>query len=113
MRAYHAALVGRPRRHWGANANIFSRRPQNVGPTPRMFEVVKNVSSLAKKNGGRASQPLSLTSERLNRTAWIEPSQFLNLAKDQFLRGRMVSGTMTLERNGHGTGSVSPVPTDP
>ena len=49
----------------------------------------------------------------INRTAWIEPSQFLNLAKDQFLRGRMVSGTMTLERNGHGTGSVSPVPTDP
>ena len=78
-----------------------------------MFEVVKNVSSLAKKNGGRASQPLSLTSERLNRTAWIEPSQFLNFAKDQFLRERMVSGTMTFERNGRGTGSVSPVPTDP
>jgi hypothetical protein len=78
-----------------------------------MFEVVKNVSSLAKKNGGRASQPLSRTIERLNRTAWIEPSQFGNSAKDQFLRGRMVSGTMTIERNGRGTGSVSPVPTDP
>jgi len=74
---------------------------------------VKNSSSSVKKNGSLARQPFLHTSEQANRTACIEPSQFLNFSKNQFLRERMVSGTMTTEPSGRETDSMSPVPIDP
>ena len=94
--------------------NIFSRLCKKNRPIPQTsIDLVKNISSLVKKNGGLPSQPLSRKSERLNRTACIEPSQFLNFFEDQFLKGCMVSGTMTPEPTGRRTSSMSPVPTDP
>jgi len=86
---------------------------QEDGTAASHAKIVKNISSSVKKNGRLTSQPFLHTSEQHNRTACIEPSQFLNFSKDQFLRERMVSGTMTPEPSGRGTGSMSPVPTDP